>query len=223
MLESATESIINSHRNDQRNTSYCKRIVIRVILSNPPSLLGIVHHCDSRSRSKQGTDVDGHIENTESRVTLGSIFGVIIQITNHNLQITFKQSGSAADHQQSGKHGNHTHSSGSHRKRQKHISGKHGNDTDGNHLSITELIGKNTSNKREEINQSQENRINISSYSMRPTEVSLQKQNENSKHSVVTETLACVGQGQRIKSFRLSFKHKLMVLISLKLSLRSQR
>ena len=41
-------------------------------------------------RRKHGADVDGHVEQTEGRVTLVGILGCIVKVAHQHLQIAFK-------------------------------------------------------------------------------------------------------------------------------------
>ena len=58
----------------------------------------------SHSGSKHRTYVDGHIEQTECRVTLVRQFRVIIEIAHQHLQITLEQSCSYRNKSKADKH-----------------------------------------------------------------------------------------------------------------------
>ena len=92
MFESTTASIVNRHRNDERNTCNGKGCMIRILLAYSIVLLNKVHNCFCSTWCEQCTNIDCHIENRESRISLICILRVIIKITHHYLQVTFKES-----------------------------------------------------------------------------------------------------------------------------------
>ena len=80
---------IDEHRDDQRNTGHGKSEVVAIGLGET-YILGILHDFHGRARSEECTDIDGHVENGEGRVSLTGQFRTFVQVAHHDLEITFK-------------------------------------------------------------------------------------------------------------------------------------
>ena len=208
MTECEHASIVHGNREDQRCTSYGKCIVIRVCLAGTERVLCPVHQLDGSSGSKHSTDIDGHVEQLETRVTLLGILRFIVEVAHHYLEITFEQTCTKTDSQKCTSHSNQSHRVLAKGQRQKHVTCEHDEDTDGNHLVISELVCQNTTNQGQEVNQTKEYGENGTCQFLVKTEIGLKEQSKHCQHRVVTETLACVGQSKRPKTFRLSFEHR---------------
>ena len=197
MTEGITEDVINGDGKNQRSTGHGKREVIGVVAGIAQCCLGILLDPDGSRRSKECTDVDGHIEDGEASIALVLILRVIIQVTHHHLEVTLEESSSKADEQESCQHDDQCKTIASQGHRQQQITCKHDDDTCGHHLAKAELVGHNTTDQREEIHQHQERTIDRAGHSRRQSVVGSQKQCENREHRVIAETLARVGQCQR--------------------------
>ena len=66
MAEGATESVVDGNGEDERGTSHCKCKVIGIVYRRAKVLLRPFHNLHSSRRSKQRTDIDGHVEDGES-------------------------------------------------------------------------------------------------------------------------------------------------------------
>ena len=164
-------------------------------------------------RCEQGTDVDGHVEDRESGVTLCCILRVVIEITHHHLQVALEESCTQGDEYQRTNHGCHTHRIIAGGDGEAHVAYKHDYDTGGYHLAKSELVGEDAADDGQEIHQGEEARENVGCHCGSESELCLQKQGKDGQHGVVAKTLTGIGQRQRIQSFRLSFKHNVVVLI----------
>ena len=52
---------------------------------------GFVAHVGGHSRSEHRAYVDEHVEDRESRVALSGIFGAVIEVADHHLQVAFEE------------------------------------------------------------------------------------------------------------------------------------
>ncbi len=68
----------------------------------------IAGHLIGGSRCEKGTDVDGHIKNTECRVALAGIAGIVIKVAHHHLQVSLEQTCTQRYGKQSREHGSRT-------------------------------------------------------------------------------------------------------------------
>ena len=208
MTECEHASIVHGNREYQRCTSYSKCIVIRVCLAGTKRVLCPVHQLDGSCGSKHSTDIDGHVEQLETRVTLLGILRFIVEVAHHYLEVTLEQTCTKTDSQKCTSHSNQSYRVLAKGQRQQHVASEHDEDTNGNHLVISELVCQNTTNQGQEVNQTKEYGENRTCQFLVKTEIGLKKQREHRQHCVVTETLACVGQSKRPKTFRLSFEHR---------------
>ena len=97
MTECRTEHIIDGNRQNQRSTCHSKREVISVVRRIAQCRLSIFFNLDGCRRCKQCTDIDGHVENGESRVALVGILWIVIQVAHHHLEVAFEQSRAETD------------------------------------------------------------------------------------------------------------------------------
>ena len=66
MTEGRTEDVIDGDRQDERSTSHSKREVVGIVRAIAQRGLCILLNLNGSGRCKQGTDVDGHVENGET-------------------------------------------------------------------------------------------------------------------------------------------------------------
>lgn len=161
----------------------------------------------SRRGSEERADVDGHVEQRESRVPLRRVLGVVVEVADHHLQVALEQAGTHRDEEQGAEHGYLAHYVSSGRNRQAEIAREHNDDTGNNHLAVAELVGEDTSDERHEIYCRQEASVDIGGHCLREAELRLQEQGEDRKHRVIAKALARVGKGERIQAFGLTFEH----------------
>ena len=104
MTEGAAEQIIDSDRQDQRGTSHSKREVVGIIAGIAQSRLSIFLNLDGCRRGKQGTDIDGHVENGETCIALVLVLRIIVEVAHHHLQVALKESCAKTYEQQGCQH-----------------------------------------------------------------------------------------------------------------------
>ena len=109
MTESAAEQVVDSDREDERGTGYCKREVIGIVARIAQAHLGILLDLDGSRRSKECTDVNGHVEDREARVALVLVLRIVVEVAYHHLQVSLEQAGTEADEQQGAQHDNQCH------------------------------------------------------------------------------------------------------------------
>ena len=153
---SGSAQVVNSHRDDQRKASHTESIVVRLCHAGTHVLLCPVHDSHSGRGGKEGTNVDGHIEDRECRVALSLILGVIVKVTHHNLQVTLEQARTERYQRQCAQHTSVSNSARTGRNCQQHIAQEHNYDTQRYHLAVTEFIGQNTADKGQEVHEHQE-------------------------------------------------------------------
>ena len=106
MTEGAAEDIVDGNRQNKRSTGDGKGEVITIVHACAKVLLRPLHDTYSCRRCKQRTNIDGHVEQREARITLVSILRVIVKVAHHHLEVTFEKSRSEADEHQSHQHHN---------------------------------------------------------------------------------------------------------------------
>ena len=186
---------IDKHRDDQRNTGHGKSEVVAIGLGET-DVLGVLHDFHSRARSEERTDINGHVENGEGRVSLTGQFRTFVQVAHHDLEISFEKSRSHTNQCQCTDDGDHSRCTVAQGEGQQKVAQEHDRDADRHHATVTEFIGENTSDEGEEINEHQECGIVRPGESGTPSKVILEEQHENGQHRVVAESLAGVGESQ---------------------------
>ena len=136
--------------------------MIGIITAVPQRGLRIFLDLNGSGRSKQSTNVNCHIEDRETRVSLVFILRIIIEVTHHHLQVTLEESGTKTNQQQGGEHHHKGKGITSQGDTQQQIACEHDNDSRSDHLAKSELVGKHTTEQREEINKHEERTIDCS-------------------------------------------------------------
>ena len=156
MTEGAACGEVDQDGDDERDASDSKGKVITVCLFETERLLGVVHNFDGSSGSKECTDVDGHIEERESRVALACHFGRSVEITDHHLEVAFEKACADADECKCTNHGTNGSTTIAEGYSQKHVTKEHDADADFHHFAISKFVGKDAANKWQEVNEHQE-------------------------------------------------------------------
>ena len=115
-----------------------------------------LHDFHGSGRCEHRTDIDCHVEEGEGGVATVSILRVVVQVAYHHLQVAFEETRAHANQHQRGKHHHHRQYDSAvvhaaERECQQHIAQEHHDDTNGNALAVTNLIGKDTAHERQEI------------------------------------------------------------------------
>ena len=111
----------------------------------------VIGYLGCHRRSEEGTDVDCHVEDGEGRVPLCRIFRVIVEVSDHYLQVAFEQSCSQGNHDQGGYHKHYGPGAAPRRYGKAGVSGKHHDDAGGYHLAVSEFVSEPASEYRQEI------------------------------------------------------------------------
>ena len=124
------------------------------------------HVSDSRrgSRSKHRADVDGHVEQAEAAVAFRGVFRVIVEVSDHHLQVAFEEARAYGDAQQGDDHHGERHAAcGVFLRKQQQIARKHHQDAGDDGLSeAPELIGDVAAYDRHEIDRGEEDAVKLS-------------------------------------------------------------
>ena len=163
---------------------------------------------DGRGGGEQGADVDGHVEEGETGVALGSVLRVVVQVSHHYLQVSFEESCPESDQEQGGDHADERHGTAAQRDGQQQIAEEHDDDAGGDHLPETELVGQDSADEREKVHQHQERAVDEAGGARVQAEVGPEEEREHGDHRVVAEALAGIGQCEGEESFGLSFEHR---------------
>ena len=81
MTEGAASGKVNQDGDDERNACNTKGEMIAICLVEADAL-GVLHDFYSRCGSKERTDVDGHVEERESRIALSCHLLVVFSLTS---------------------------------------------------------------------------------------------------------------------------------------------
>ena len=111
LLISLLTQEVNQDGNDDRHTSHRKSEMIRVCLGVTEIILRPSHDGGCCRRSKQGTNVDSHIEERKARVAMLRILRIIVEVADHHLEVTFKETSTQTYKQQRCSHRSHSHRS----------------------------------------------------------------------------------------------------------------
>ena len=163
-----------------------------------------------RRRGEHGAEVDGHVEQGEAGVPLGAVFGIVVQVAGHDLEVALEQARAHGDEEQGADHhgeGEAAVGEGVGRDGQGKIAQEHHGNTCDDALSETDLVRKPSAEHRHEIDGCEENGIELAGSGGGEAELRLQEQEEDGQHRVVPEALAGVGEGQGKETFGLSFEH----------------
>ena len=147
-------------------------------------------------RSEHGADIDGHVEETESAVSLGCVLRIVVEVSDKDLEVTLEQTCSYGDEGEGSQHQGYSGGIRCRRYRQGEVAQEHDADTCDYAFSETDLVSEDTADDRHEIDRCKENRINLAGHCLIPAELGLEEQHEYGQHGVVTEALAGVCQGE---------------------------
>ena len=144
-------------------------------------------------RSEECSYVDGHVEEAKCSVALAAELRIVVEIAHHDLEIALEQARPAGDESQRTEHHGLAGDVSSGGDGQQRIAQKHDDDARCHHLAVAETVGKDSADEGHEINKAEETSEDSGCFCRGVTELGLQKQSENGKHGVVTETLARIG------------------------------
>ena len=145
--------------------------------------------------SKEGSDVDAHVEDTECQISFSTVFGIVVQIPDQCLQVSFEAACSNCDQCQRTEHHHFGAYSGSSRDGQQQIADKHDDDTYLNRISIAQfIVCEESADNRQKIDCCQENTKNGTGRIGAEAEFGLHEQYKNGQHGIVTEAFSHIGQ-----------------------------
>ena len=108
-------------------------------------------------RSEHCADIDGHIEEAECGIPLGGIFRVVIEVAHHHLEISLEQSCADCDEGKGSEHQNLAGEVRRCRNGEAEISEEHHAYSDGYASSVSDLVGKHSSEQWHEVHACEEN------------------------------------------------------------------
>ena len=194
MLIGAAEGIVDGDGDNQAQAGYDEGKMVRVCLAHAKLRLSITHHLDGGGGGKHGTDVDGHIEEREATVALVGIFRVVIQTSDHHLEVALEESCAETDENKGETHGRSSNEIAAEGHGKDEITDEHDENSRRHHATEAETVSGNTSDDGEEIDHHEECGIHTTGETRLPAEVGLQEEEEDGQHGVVAETLARIGQ-----------------------------
>ena len=203
MSEGLLAQIIDKDRGNHADASNGKGKVIGVGFAVTERRLCPVHDGNGSRRSKQSTNVDGHVEERETTVALVGKLRSIIEVAHHDLQVALEEACSQRHKQEACTHCDDGRSGASERHRQDEVTDEHYHNAQHNHLAVTVLVGKHTAKQGQQIYDEQEVGERLAGPTRVETKVVMKEKDEDGQHGVIAETLASIGKSQRPKSFRL--------------------
>ena len=111
------------------------------------------HDFDRSRRGKHRTDVDGHVEQTETGVTFVSISRVVVQVADHHLQVSFEETGTDGDQQQRTTHCDDSATVSAQGQGEEQVTEEHDCDPDGYHFAVAQFVSGDTAEQRHEVNK----------------------------------------------------------------------
>ena len=155
MTEGAASGKVDQDRDDERNACNSKGEVVAICLVEAESL-SVLHNFYSRCGRKECSNVNGHVEERESRVALSCHFGRGIELTDHHLQVSLEKASADADERKRTNDGTNGSTTVAERYSQKKVSKEHDADTDFHHFAVAKLVSENTANEWQEVHEHQE-------------------------------------------------------------------
>ena len=159
-----------------------------------------------------------HIENLETRLTLGAELLVVVHLPHERLEIALEKAVAEGYHQQADARQRQVERQAGHGRRRgdgdDQVAQRHHHEPphDGS-LVVAGFVGNDTADERQQVNRSVESRIDIPRGRFVQAELGGDEQGQDSHHDVETETLAHIGKGRRDQSFGLSFHKLILVLV----------
>ena len=151
MLEGAAEGVVDDDAHHEGEAGHAKGVVVGVGHGGAEVLLGVVHDLDGGRRGKEGADVDGHVEDGECGVALAFQLGVVVEVTDHDLQVALEEAGAYADHEQGGEHEHHGGDAVSGGDGEHEVAQEHDDDARSDALAVADAVGQGAAHKRQEI------------------------------------------------------------------------
>ena len=188
-------------------------VIVEIVDLEPP-----VAHADGDERREEAPDVNEHVENLETRLTLGAELLVVVHLPHERLEIALEKAVAEGYHQQAHARQRQVERQAGHGRRRgdgdNQVAQRHHHEPphDGS-LVVAGFVGNDTADERQQVNRSVESRIDIPRGRFVQAELGRDEQGQDSHHDVETETLAHIGKGRRDQSFGLSFHKLILVLV----------
>ena len=148
---------------------------------------------------------------------MSGILRVVVEVAHHHLEVALEEARAQSDEHQGSQHHDQCQRVAAQGYGQQQIAGKHDEDADGHHAAEAELVGQPAAHDGQEIDEHEEVAVDFACPSGIESVVGTQKQCEDGEHGVVAESLARVGQCQRIESFWLIFEHNFKKLFNFRI------
>ena len=111
-------------------------------------------------RSEHRTDVDSHIEKAETVVAERAVFCLVVEVSDHDLKITFEETCSYRDECECREHGDFC-CRAHHRDSEEKITEEHDYDAGSYHFTVTETVGEDTTDERHKIDATEEDTVDL--------------------------------------------------------------
>ncbi len=185
----------------------------RVAEAGEVGVIGVALHLDEGVAHPYGyeggdaaADVDEHVEDLEARVALVAVFGVVIELSDDGLQVSFEESVSESDYQEraqgdplGGDEGGNC---------QEGVAQAHDHKAgDDGALVVLGLVGDHTADEGEDVDGAVECGVERAGLASVEVELRHEEQRQDGHHDVEAEAFAHVAQGRRNQSFGLVLKH----------------
>ena len=92
------ESVVDNDGNDEGSAGDGEGEMVGSVLA-PAHAHTPFFHLDGGGRSEEGADVDGHVEEGEAGVAFLGVFRVVVEVTDHDLEVALEEAGTETDQQ----------------------------------------------------------------------------------------------------------------------------
>ncbi len=164
----------------------------------------------------EAADVDEHIENLESRVTLGCVAGIVVELTHDGLEVALEQAVAEGDEEEreagEGQQPRHVVGGREDGHGEDAVAQRHNDETlDDGPLVVLGFVGDVAADEAQDVDTGIEARIDDAAGFVAETELGAKEEHEHGVHDVVAESFAHVAQRGGNKTLWLVFKHRIIV------------
>lgn len=157
-------------------------------------------------------DVDEDVEDLETGVAFGGVFGIVVELAHDCLEVAFEQAvaegyeeeGEAGERQEPGD----VVGGGEDGDGEDHVADGHDDEAvDDGPLVVLGFVGDGTAYEAEQVDAGVEERVDKSAGLLGESEFRTEEEDQDGVHDVVAESLAHVAESSRNKAFGLVFEH----------------
>ena len=157
-----------------------------------------------REGGEEGADVDAHVEDHEGRVAQLGILRVIVELSDHGLQVALEQAVAEGDDEEADQGDGQRHA----RNGDDGVAGEHDEDAEQNdQLVLPGAVGEYAAEERQGVDGVVEPAVVAAGRLGRQVVLGLQEQHQDGHHGIETEALTHVGEECDKQAFGMIFEH----------------